>query len=403
MLLAAGEPGRRAALPSTSIMIRQPMQRFTQMQVSGGAGWAGGSGWVGRGRADGWGHAWEEAQVGGGVRMGWHPNRQLCWAVCCTRRGRNRAVNTARQVSALSPLPGLHLLPTLLQATDVDSYPHQLRFPLVRRRHPTLTSTARNCARPTQRWCACCPGTPGTARRRLRPTSRGPSTSTPTKQVGGAGRGCRRSGIVGGRGRWWGRAGARPRVACYAQAGARLWVAVPSSRCCVVHSPDAAPLPPPTPRCSGKGRSTPLAHPAPPPPPALLLHLPTIPHLAPPPCFPLCSGVWNHRPRAGARGGGRQARGARGADARVSAARAPGVAAAFRFAPARLSAPARLLRTAAARRGVAWREAMPVLDCQCTCVCCCPLFPSRSPLPSPSSLPLLGAAPRLSLPLLPPP
>jgi ATP-dependent Clp protease protease subunit len=34
MLLAAGEPGRRAALPSTSIMIRQPMQRFTQMQAS---------------------------------------------------------------------------------------------------------------------------------------------------------------------------------------------------------------------------------------------------------------------------------------------------------------------------------------------------------------------------------
>lgn len=33
MLLAAGEPGRRAALPSTSIMIRQPMQRYTQMQV----------------------------------------------------------------------------------------------------------------------------------------------------------------------------------------------------------------------------------------------------------------------------------------------------------------------------------------------------------------------------------
>lgn len=34
MLLAAGEPGQRAALPSTSIMIRQPMQRFTQMQAS---------------------------------------------------------------------------------------------------------------------------------------------------------------------------------------------------------------------------------------------------------------------------------------------------------------------------------------------------------------------------------
>ncbi len=37
MLLAAGEPGRRAALPSTSIMIRQPMQRFTQMQARRGA------------------------------------------------------------------------------------------------------------------------------------------------------------------------------------------------------------------------------------------------------------------------------------------------------------------------------------------------------------------------------
>lgn len=34
MLLAAGEAGRRAALPSTSIMIRQPMQRYTQMQAS---------------------------------------------------------------------------------------------------------------------------------------------------------------------------------------------------------------------------------------------------------------------------------------------------------------------------------------------------------------------------------
>ena len=34
MLLAAGEAGRRAALPSASIMIRQPIQRFTQMQAS---------------------------------------------------------------------------------------------------------------------------------------------------------------------------------------------------------------------------------------------------------------------------------------------------------------------------------------------------------------------------------
>lgn len=34
MLLAAGEPGKRAALPSASIMIRQPIQRFTQMQAS---------------------------------------------------------------------------------------------------------------------------------------------------------------------------------------------------------------------------------------------------------------------------------------------------------------------------------------------------------------------------------
>ena len=42
MLLAAGEAGRRAALPSTSIMIRQPMQRFTQMQARRGlaaGGW----------------------------------------------------------------------------------------------------------------------------------------------------------------------------------------------------------------------------------------------------------------------------------------------------------------------------------------------------------------------------
>jgi ATP-dependent Clp protease protease subunit len=34
MLLAAGAPGNRAALPSASIMLRQPMQRFTQMQAS---------------------------------------------------------------------------------------------------------------------------------------------------------------------------------------------------------------------------------------------------------------------------------------------------------------------------------------------------------------------------------
>ena len=34
MLLAAGKPGNRAALPSASIMLRQPMQRFTQMQAS---------------------------------------------------------------------------------------------------------------------------------------------------------------------------------------------------------------------------------------------------------------------------------------------------------------------------------------------------------------------------------
>lgn len=34
MLLAAGQAGQRAALPSASIMIRQPMQRFTQMQAS---------------------------------------------------------------------------------------------------------------------------------------------------------------------------------------------------------------------------------------------------------------------------------------------------------------------------------------------------------------------------------
>jgi ATP-dependent Clp protease, protease subunit len=34
MLLAAGKQGNRAALPSASIMLRQPMQRFTQMQAS---------------------------------------------------------------------------------------------------------------------------------------------------------------------------------------------------------------------------------------------------------------------------------------------------------------------------------------------------------------------------------
>ncbi|KAL3136017.1 ATP-dependent Clp protease proteolytic subunit- protein 4, chloroplastic, variant 2 [Trebouxia sp. C0010 RCD-2024] len=34
MLLAAGEKGQRGSLPSASIMLRQPMQRFTQMQAS---------------------------------------------------------------------------------------------------------------------------------------------------------------------------------------------------------------------------------------------------------------------------------------------------------------------------------------------------------------------------------
>lgn len=34
MLLAAGAAGKRAALPSASIMIRQPMQRFAQMQAT---------------------------------------------------------------------------------------------------------------------------------------------------------------------------------------------------------------------------------------------------------------------------------------------------------------------------------------------------------------------------------
>jgi len=34
MLLAAGEKGTRAALPSATIMLRQPIQRFTQMQAS---------------------------------------------------------------------------------------------------------------------------------------------------------------------------------------------------------------------------------------------------------------------------------------------------------------------------------------------------------------------------------
>lgn len=34
MLLAAGNPGSRAALPSATIMLRQPIQRFQQMQAS---------------------------------------------------------------------------------------------------------------------------------------------------------------------------------------------------------------------------------------------------------------------------------------------------------------------------------------------------------------------------------
>lgn len=34
LLLAAGERGTRAALPSASIMLRQPMQRYAQMQAS---------------------------------------------------------------------------------------------------------------------------------------------------------------------------------------------------------------------------------------------------------------------------------------------------------------------------------------------------------------------------------
>ena len=34
LLLAAGEKGTRAALPSASIMLRQPMQRYAQMQAS---------------------------------------------------------------------------------------------------------------------------------------------------------------------------------------------------------------------------------------------------------------------------------------------------------------------------------------------------------------------------------
>lgn len=34
MLLAAGAPGLRGALPSASIMLRQPVQRFDQMQAS---------------------------------------------------------------------------------------------------------------------------------------------------------------------------------------------------------------------------------------------------------------------------------------------------------------------------------------------------------------------------------
>jgi ATP-dependent Clp protease protease subunit len=34
LLLSAGDPGMRAALPSASIMLRQPIQRFQQMQAS---------------------------------------------------------------------------------------------------------------------------------------------------------------------------------------------------------------------------------------------------------------------------------------------------------------------------------------------------------------------------------
>lgn len=34
LLLAAGEKGARAALPSASVMLRQPMQRFQQMQAT---------------------------------------------------------------------------------------------------------------------------------------------------------------------------------------------------------------------------------------------------------------------------------------------------------------------------------------------------------------------------------
>ena len=34
MLLAAGAPGMRGALPSATIMIRQPIQRLNQMQAS---------------------------------------------------------------------------------------------------------------------------------------------------------------------------------------------------------------------------------------------------------------------------------------------------------------------------------------------------------------------------------
>ena len=34
LLLAAGAPGKRAALPSTTMMLRQPVQRFEQMQAS---------------------------------------------------------------------------------------------------------------------------------------------------------------------------------------------------------------------------------------------------------------------------------------------------------------------------------------------------------------------------------
>ena len=78
MLLAAGEPGRRAALPSTSIMIRQPMQRYTQMQVGcWGAQWKG--------------VEWLQAEQGMPLR--WQPMQRCKHAVALPERALSSTVS----------------------------------------------------------------------------------------------------------------------------------------------------------------------------------------------------------------------------------------------------------------------------------------------------------------------